>query len=186
MLEELSRYHIEWIRILVSFGCSKYDAEDIIHDMYLLVDRDYTLEEIRYGKDDINKYFIYIVLKNLYLQKVKNKHKEHETLDFCVEFEESDYNHDKDIAMTKLLDNIFDDVADLSVFERRLFELYFNVSLQNKSLLEDLKLSMRDIHNGSNVSTSTIFTTLKRIKDNLKRRYAEDVLDFRNGDYEKV
>ena len=63
----LAKKHKTWINIVYSFGCSKTIAEDIVQEMYIKV-----LLRLEKGldimyDDEINYYYIFKVLKTLYI-----------------------------------------------------------------------------------------------------------------------
>lgn len=186
MLEKLAKYHDEWLKILYSFGCEYDDAQDIVQDMYLNFSKwDVNLNKIKY-KDTINKYYVYTTLKNMYLQMLKKQNFSTEFTEDIVVFEQEEYNEDESMAMDRLLECIFSDISKLSIFEARLFELYWDLSLNPKVIYSNDNLSQRDIAFGSDVSLTTIHKHLKRIKDQLTEKYAESVEDYFNGDYDKI
>ena len=186
MLEKLAKYHNEWLKILYSFGCEYDDAQDIVQDMYLNFSKwDVSLDKIKY-KDTINKYYVYTTLKNMYLQRLK---KQKVSVEFNEEIDvrtTDSYNEDKSDAMDRLLKRIIDDVSELTTFESRLFELYWDLPLNPNITYSGETLSQRDIAFGSDVSLTTIHKHLKRIKDQLTEKYSEDVQDYFNGNYDKV
>ena len=61
----IAKKHKEWINIVISFGCGKEIAEDIVQEMYIKIQL--KLEkglDIMYGKE-INYYYIFKTLKSL-------------------------------------------------------------------------------------------------------------------------
>ena len=67
----LAKKHKTWINIVLSFGCSKTIAEDIVQEMYIKI-----LLKLENGldimyEDDINYYYIFKVLKTLYIDNVR-------------------------------------------------------------------------------------------------------------------
>lgn len=184
MLDKLAKYHNEWLKILYSFGCGYDDANDIVQDMYLKINRLIELDKIAYN-DSINKYYIYTTLKNLYIDRIKQNAKSVEYLDISSE-EDEPYNEDKSEAMDKILGRIFKDVSELTTFETRLFELYWDLPLNPNVTYSGANRSQRDIAFGSDVSLTTIHKHLKRIKDQLTEKYAEDVEDYFNSEYDRI
>ena len=63
MLELLATKHNDWVRIAFSMTGNMDDAQDLVQDMYLRLDRlGKTREQISY-KDTVNRYFIWIKMK---------------------------------------------------------------------------------------------------------------------------
>ena len=74
MLEKLAENHTLWIKMVVNMGCDKYTAEDIVQSMYLRIHRLVTDEKkIMYNDDEVNRFFIYVTLKNMFIDYVKVK-----------------------------------------------------------------------------------------------------------------
>ena len=150
--------------------------------MYLnFIKWDVSLDKIKY-KDTVNKYYVYTTLKNMYLQRLK---KQKVSVEFNEEIDvrtTEPYNEDKSNAMDRLLKEIFNDVSELTTFEARLFELYWDLPLNPNVIYSGANRSQRDIAFGSDVSLTTIHKHLKRIKEQLTEKYAEDVQDYFLGD----
>jgi DNA-directed RNA polymerase specialized sigma subunit len=60
-------------------------------------------------------------------------------------------------------------------FDRRLFQLY-----------RDSGMSMRKIASETRISTKTIFYSIKKSKERLREKCAEDYEDYINEDYELI
>lgn len=186
MLDKLAKYHNEWLKILYSFGCGYDDANDIVQDMYLNFSRwDVNLDKIKY-KDSVNKFYVYTALKNMYLQRLKKQQSPIEFTEEILTATDEPYNEDKSEAMDRLLGRIFKDVSELTTFETRLFELYWDLPLNPNVTYSGTNRSQRDIAFGSDVSLTTIHKHLKRIKDQLTEKYAEDVEDYFNSEYDRI
>ena len=76
VLDILAKDHKKWLNIVRSFGLT-YDAEDLVQEMYLKVYQwngkyDKTL---MFNETEVNYYFIFRVLRNLFLDKCKTKKK---------------------------------------------------------------------------------------------------------------
>jgi len=74
ILTLLSKDHDKWLRIVKSFGMDQ-DAEDLVQDMYLKIYnlRDRYRESIMFNEDEVNHYFVFRVLRNMFLDKCKKK-----------------------------------------------------------------------------------------------------------------
>lgn len=74
ILNILSQDHDKWLRIVKSFGLDK-DAEDLVQDMYLKIyqlDPKYK-QTIMFNETEVNHYFIFRMLRNMFLDKCKKK-----------------------------------------------------------------------------------------------------------------
>ena len=73
MLERIYKDHKKWINTVKKFGCTKQQAEDIVGEMYINIA--IMLKkglDITYG-DDVNYYYIYRALRNIYINFNTNK-----------------------------------------------------------------------------------------------------------------
>lgn len=74
ILEKAYKKHNDWIRIVVSFGCNKDTAEDIVQEAYLKIDEMTKKGKDLTYKDDINYWYVYKILRHLFLHlKLKEK-----------------------------------------------------------------------------------------------------------------
>lgn len=79
MLTELFKKHKQWVNYIKSFGCPDDTAEDYVQEMYIKMHHhiEKNGNTLIYGNNnEINFYFIYVILKNMYqddLRKAKNK-----------------------------------------------------------------------------------------------------------------
>ena len=77
MLELLAKNHLLWVKMVSNMGCPRHLCEDIVQEMYLKINRLVTdKRKIMYGDDDVNRFYIYVTLRNLYTdyKKAKNKY----------------------------------------------------------------------------------------------------------------
>ena len=65
MLEKVFSSHDKWINTTLKFGCTKYEAEDIVGEMYVIIGTMLNKGlDISY-KSEVNYYYIYRTLKNI-------------------------------------------------------------------------------------------------------------------------
>jgi len=95
MLEELSKNHKHWLSIAYQICKDKDYANDLVQDMYLKL---YNCDK------DINEWYIYRVIKNMYLNALKSN-KENYTLDFDVPISEFDIEPMDDV---EIMNSIFE------------------------------------------------------------------------------
>lgn len=62
--------------MLVSMGCNPYLADDLVQEMYIKLDQYLKTHKknIMY-KDEINYFFVYVTLRNLYMDYIRQKNK---------------------------------------------------------------------------------------------------------------
>jgi len=184
MLELLATKHDDWIRIAFSMTGSMDDAQDLVQDMYIRLERlGKTREQITY-KDTVNRYFVWTVLFNMY--KTSRRVKVHKKVETCQLLGNEDY-FDKDWmkeefdyikedeSFTSMIDSVKSIVKEWSPYDIQLFELYY---IKDQSL--------RQISKGAGIGLSSIHTDVKRIRGALREELSEDLIDYFNGDYDKI
>jgi len=162
ILELLSKRHDEWIRMAMSFGADRDSAQDLVQDMYLrmykYVDNP---ERIMYNEDEVNTYFVFVVLRNLFITSQKSMSFD-QLEDIDGELQEA--NYDMEEAHNNLLDEMWDEVESWHWYDTKLFKLYHNTDMTIKKISEETKISERSIWN-------TLDNGRKRIQTNCKEAY---------------
>ena len=84
MLEKVYESHKKWINTTLKFGCTKYEAEDIVGEMYLIIGKMLNKGlDISYN-NEVNYYYIYKTLKTTFLQLENKKNRLPKTsIDLC-------------------------------------------------------------------------------------------------------
>lgn len=176
MLEKLAVHHELWIKMLVNLGCKTDVAKDLVQDMYLRMHRLVKDESRIMYKDDVNRYFVWITLRNLYYSYLKDKRNSifYEILE-NDEVVESPYDIAEDDAFSAIMKQVENIISDWSVYDRRLFELYF---IQG--------LSLRAISKGAKIGLTSIHNSILNQKAILREHLSEDLIDYFNQDFDKI
>jgi RNA polymerase sigma factor (sigma-70 family) len=176
MLEKLAVHHELWIKMLVNLGCKTDVAKDLVQDMYLRMHRLVKDESRIMYKDDVNRYFVWITLRNLYYSYLKDKRNSifYEILE-NDEVVESPYDIAEDDAFSAIMKQVENIISDWTVYDRRLFELYF---IQG--------LSLRAISKGAKIGLTSIHNSILNQKAILREHLSEDLIDYFNQDFDKI
>jgi DNA-directed RNA polymerase specialized sigma24 family protein len=179
MLEKLAENHTLWIKMVVNMGCDKHIAEDIVQSMYLRIHRLVTDEKkIMYNDDEVNRFFIYVTLKNMFVDfvKARNKYTFYEYME-TDDIEEGleDIEFDEQEAFHNLVDSMSSEIMSWERYDIILSQLYFKTDL-----------SLRDIANGSGISLMSIYNSIKNYKNILNNKFMDDYQDYMNGDYHLI
>lgn len=146
----------------MSFGTDRDTAQDLVQDMYL---RMYKYvenpERIMYNEDEVNTYFVFVVLRNLFISSQKSMSFD-QLEDIDGEIEEPNYDYEN--AYNRLLDELWDEVESWHWYDTKLFKLYHNTDMTIKKISEETKISERSIWN-------TLDNGRKRIQTNRKEAY---------------
>ena len=176
MLEKLAVHHELWIKMLVNLGCNIDVAKDLVQDMYLRMHRLVKDEKRIMYKDDVNRYFVWITLRNLYYSYLKDKRNSifYEILE-NDEVVQSEYDVAEDDAFENIMTQINEIISDWTVYDKRLFELYF---IQG--------LSLRAISKGAKIGLTSIHNSILNQKSILREHLSEDLIDYFNQDFDKI
>ena len=179
LIDILAEKDAEWMKMAMSFGISEEAARDIVQDMYIRLETYVDdPERVMYSEDEVNTFYVYVTLRNLYLSDIsKRKFMHFPDYDLknklSVSIEELNYEREK--AYDKIIEKISKEVDNWYWYDRKLWEIHF----------KDQR-SMRAISNDTKISLSSIFNTLKRCKNTIREMFSEDVEDYNNEDYDRI
>tara|TARA_R110002020_G_scaffold48945_1_gene139777 strand:+ start:2753 stop:3217 length:465 start_codon:yes stop_codon:yes gene_type:complete len=145
-------------------------------------------------KDKINSFFIYITLRNLFYDHLKDKENNHKRIEDFKKYYRDDSTEsliDKFISSPTteedidnsimeeyyqdLFDKIYKEVSSWHWYDEKLFKLYF---LTDRSL--------RDIAQDTKISLTSIYNSCSNYKKIIQEKFGEDIEDFFNQDYERI
>lgn len=180
-LESLSSQHQLWLSYTISFGCNKDTAEDIVMEMYLKVN-----EYVQSGKKNIifedtgkiNYFFIYVTLKNMFLDLKRNEKRIKiiplETYDKTEDdiIQEKEIDYDKFRVIEKYLLN--QDYIDLTSecvkeYTNKQFGAFYKRKIFEEVFIEGKSISQ--FSRDSGISYYSLYNTIKNIKKDLKNEY---------------
>lgn len=175
-LGKVAERHKEWIAIVKSFG--EYDyAEDLVQECYLTIYK--YADESKIIRDGVvSRGYMYFTLRSLYYQYYNSKRKISKVSidDDEVTLQIPDASQmDEQIAFHKICTMIDEHIEGWRWYENRLFKLY-----------RDSNLSIRGIAAETNISWVSIFNTLKNAKQEIKDKFEETYLDYKNKDYDRI
>ena len=171
----------------LSMGIPAHIVEDFVQEMYLRLNK-YVKEpkKIMYNETDINKFYVYITIKNLYNDYLKERNKHHMVRldDIEVTYEiveptpeaQRKSEIEKQRAEERLIDLIQDEVGSWdSWYDKKLFKVYYETDI-----------SMRKLSKDTNISVTSIFNSCKNYKQILNTKFVEDFQDYINGDFHLI
>ena len=105
ILDILATKHHDWIKMASSFKLNKNDANELVQEMYIRM-YDYTkdINRIMYKENEINTFYIYITLRNLYYTNYTNYGKR-KKITLFTDIEEQ-YNYGINKAVGCIIKNI--------------------------------------------------------------------------------
>ena len=181
MLEILANNHKIWLKMVRGFGADYDTANDIVQSFYIRM-YDYIKDEkrIMYNDEEVNTFFMYVVLRNMYSTHLKSSGRV-----VCFEIREDDAIDEDETKFyfDEAMEDAFDKLVSKINDEMRTWHRYDRI-LSEKYLKSDY--SLRDIASGSGISLTSIFNSMRTNKRILKDKFSEDWEDFKNGDYNLI
>tara|TARA_B110000858_G_scaffold119674_1_gene136754 strand:+ start:435 stop:944 length:510 start_codon:yes stop_codon:yes gene_type:complete len=150
----VAKKHKEWIKIVISFGCDKEIAEDIVQEMYIKIQL--KLEkglDIMYGKE-INYYYIFKTLKSLFYD-LKRKGKNITIVN--IEDNINDFNTEMDINYDSEYEKITDSLSEMYWYNRKVFEIINGGE------------KIAELSRKSGIPYYSLYNTYNKVKSKLKK-----------------
>jgi RNA polymerase sigma factor (sigma-70 family) len=168
----LAKNHKEWIRLVCSFGEVSY-AEDIVQETYIkIISTDAIHKAIING--NINKAFMYVVLRNNVIDYQRSKGKIHK-VELHDRLADDPDEVEKHLALDIVDENIKNEINSWHWYDRDMF-LHYMTSGK----------SQREIASGSKISLSSISNTIVSCKNRIRKAVGEDIEDIYNQEYNYV
>ena len=164
LLNDLSKHHKEWIKIVRGFGETFY-TEDIVQEMYIKLIQQENAEKF-YKSGKIYKGYIWIILRNMFVDYQKTKLR-------LVKVSITEAIQLKDVSETE------EKTSAKNRIEELITEMLFN-------LYRDSGLSYRQISAVTGISFKSIYSTITNCKKSLKHEVKEEYEDYINQDYELI
>lgn len=155
VLTLIAKDHDKWLRISKSFGLGN-DAEDLVQDMYLKINdwKGKYDKTLMFNESEVNHYFVFRVLRNLFLDKCKKKN-----INVSMqEYYEPTANYSS-FEYREQLDVIQEEIKSWHLYDRKIYELIY---VEGYSMLELSKLTGIDYY--------SIYRTKNKIEKLLKNK----------------
>lgn len=186
MWEILTKRHKEWISMAVSICKDVHLANDIVQDMYLRLNRYIDNPEKIIKDGEVNSYFIYITLRNLFYDAKKSQkteiskdYSDVESISILSALAEIPEETKENDLMEEAYFNIFEaidkEVSTWHWYDQKLFKLYYYTNQ-----------SLRDIASDTKISLTSIYNSCKNYRRIIEEKFGEDIEDFFNQDYDKI
>jgi len=145
--------HKQWIEIVLSFGCNKEQAEDLVQEMYikimLLIERKNL--NIMYDKNEINHYYIFLTLRTLFYDlKRKSKNIKIVPIEY-INLTTTDVNYQEPYK------KIQEELSKMYWYDRKIFEIING----GETIAELSRNSLIHYH--------SLYNTYRKVKKHLKK-----------------
>jgi hypothetical protein len=172
ILDILFEKHTVWVKYVISFGCSSEIAEDYVQEMYLKIHKynQRNDNDLMYNENEINYYFIYVTLKNMYYDSKRKASRsvmvDIEKIDLPeIDYCEDDYN----INLQKLKNwenNITAEIDSIKSYNRRKANLSYIKFIYDKIFVENM--SITDLSKQVGISYWSLRNTIQIIKQQIE------------------
>lgn len=177
----LAKQHSTWVSYAISFGCNETTAHDLVQEMYIKVD-DYLKRHgssIFYNDDEINFYFVYVTIRNLFLD-LKRKGKnvdlvELGDLDFFAE--ESDYQQEDSFEKYRVIEEYLMNEDYIDLTQENILLTYDSEKYNNfykRAIFEEVYIlgkSIRQLSKETGIKYYSLYNTIQNIKKELQDEY---------------
>jgi len=157
MLEKLYQHHKQLIEYAKIFD--KSYCEDIVSETYLKLHQ-YSSEEKCFTNGKLNKGYLFIVIRSVYLQSFYNKFVTQDPIDIPIE---DNFDENYEIEWYKFRTKCEAEVNSWDMYDKKLFTIY-----------RDNDISMRKLAKETGISFVSIFHSLKAHKKKLRELFQED------------
>lgn len=173
ILDVLSEKHSTWVKYIISFGCKKDIAEDFVQEMYIKI-YDYSKRkdnDLMYNENEINYFFIYVTLKNMYYDNLRGKKKlsivDLEKID--IEYDD-DYNEIKfnteSKKLSKWIENMDKRINEIQDYTLEKSTLLYIKFIYDKVFVENKSVSQ--LSRDAGISYWSLRNTVQTIKEQVK------------------
>jgi len=173
ILDVLCIKHEQWLKYIKSFGCPDDIAEDYVQEMYIKI-FNYSQRkdnDLMYDENDVNYYFIYVTLKNMYYDDLR-KSKKQFLVDLSDDFiqDETEYTekeyHVKNDAKNIWIDRLNSEIQSIEDYNRKKANLIYIKFIFDKIFVEQMSVTRLSQEVG--ITYWSLRNTVLIIKDQIK------------------
>lgn len=173
LLQKLADKYDDWFNMAHSFKISKDQARELVQEMFVRI-FDYVKDpqKIMYNETEVNTFYIYITLRNLYYANIHTSGKKNPIVHSTDEITDDNFKG----MYEDSLDNIQEKEEEEALFERveNLVEDWYWYDRGIFNLHYHRGMSMRQIAKETKISLSSIFNTLKNAKEVIRKEIPRD------------
>jgi len=203
-IEVLAERDDEWLKMAMSFGLEKDDARELTQEMYIRMNKyKKDVNEIMYNETQVNTFYVYTTLSNLFYTKCSKSKREKEIVVFNSPLLDAEFNYDLDEENHK--SEFMKKSEKIKVQKSESFEDSYNKYLFDSlfgNIKEDIDkvvstwywyeaklfrlhfnkgMSMRKIAKETGISLKSVFNTLKASKLKLREYFQEDYNKYKKS-----
>lgn len=173
LLQILNQDRQKWINVVISLGCPKDYAEDVVQDMYIKIATMKNPRKIMYNETEVNYWYVILALRSVCYDFMKWESKY--VVSDIVEEADDPFSMEEQLAFERLYEKVKDEANGFGKYGARLVQVYFKTDY-----------SIRGLAAESTISVTSIYNSIKQYRAILREKLGEDYEDYINGDYDKV
>ena len=181
LIDKLADKHEDWIRMAKSFGADIEQSNELVQSMYIRLVKyvDADSERIMYTKDEVNTYYVYVTLRNLFLSNAHSYKSDCDLDDTSKSAQKAYISQDLDLIFEQahkvLFEKIDAIVNEWYWYDKKLWGIHFYD-----------KVSMRGIAADTKISLSSIFNTLKNGKEKVRNQVGKEYENYCKAKSKKI
>lgn len=181
LIDKLADKHEDWIRMAKSFGADIEQSNELVQLMYIRLVKyvDADSERIMYTKDEVNTYYVYVTLRNLFLSNAHSYKSDCDLDDTSKSSQKAYISQDLDLIFEQahkvLFEKIDAIVNEWYWYDKKLWGIHFYD-----------KVSMRGIAADTKISLSSIFNTLKNGKEKVRNQVGKEYENYCKAKSKKI
>ena len=157
LVEHTYRKHHTWLlQVSYNFTNSKDKSQELVQDLYLKLMEFQNIQKIMF-KDDVNLFYLYKMLKSIYLNGLKRSKPSLPLDDDLLNKPADEYSYEADNDFERMLVLTHEALNQEYWFGKKLLEVYINEGH-----------SIQSLHDATGISNSTIWTQLNKTKKSVR------------------
>lgn len=155
----MARSHSKWVRVARSFGLD-VEAEDLVQDMYLKIYdwKGKYNKTLMFNESEVNYYFVFLVLRNLYLDKCKKQKKTIRVGENFIKIAtvENNLEYEQELKILK------DEINSWHLYDRKIYELIYKEGYSMLELSKKTGIDYYSIYRTKNKIDKLLYKKLKK------------------------
>lgn len=155
----MARSHSKWVRVARSFGLD-VEAEDLVQDMYLKIYdwKGKYNKTLMFNESEVNYYFVFLVLRNLYLDKCKKEKKTIRVGENFIKIAtiENNLEYEQELKILK------DEINSWHLYDRKIYELIYKEGYSMLELSKKTGIDYYSIYRTKNKIDKLLYKKLKK------------------------
>ena len=174
LLDILFLKHNTWLKYVKSFGCPTDIAEDYVQEMYIKIHTYYQKNgnDLMYNENEINHFFVYVTLKNIYYDSIRKTKMVNVPLDGTNEIDVADEDY-SEVEFNLKINSVHlwkqkleKEIESITVYNRKKASLCYFHFIYTKIFEENMSVS--ELSREVGITYWSLRNTILLIKEQIK------------------